>query len=474
MKYGLFLLVMITGYCHGQNTLRIYPNGLIYADTTMHKSRLIVDSPNAKFRANNVSHPYYSLPQGRADYVEIPSKAVLQEIKKGMSYAGFAKAHPGSIVQKDAWLVKTHYTDQGKRLIQYYGLPAACCEEVSISLPSTAANDKNSGWVISADGKAAFYIKKLETQQLPPAYARLVQYVDYVIDTTTDIYLPGAKEIVDQKVKADSKAGKFIGLVRTFPNEPMPPKDSLSEAFANYPKNRRTWDSLRLLHVDQQMKTEVSWKASLSEARDEALATGNTDTELDFFIAQYLSKADALKLKRGRKVIGKSKRDLSPRYHAAEISQLAAETTQWDIFLRAHLDIMNDTGLERRSDGNLKKLAQRDTYVKELEEMNIAVVDLMIGTTLRVQKMSDNHYWGSNSRVGAALADSKEKYNVKNRLLRMIQDPALDPFNRLQAAYMFSNYAYSLEGSEQVTMAVQDLKRAIQGQPDFLMSAMMR
>jgi len=44
--------------------------------------------------------------------------------------------------------------------------------------------------------------------------------------------------------------------------------------------------------------------------------------------------------------------DESPRTHARAIALLAAETNNWDILLRAHIDIMNDR-FERRSDGSL-------------------------------------------------------------------------------------------------------------------------
>ena len=43
--------------------------------------------------------------------------------------------------------------------------------------------------------------------------------------------------------------------------------------------------------------------------------------------------------------------DNSPRIHALNIAKLSAETINWEVFLRAHLDIMKDK-FERMSDGS--------------------------------------------------------------------------------------------------------------------------
>jgi hypothetical protein len=54
------------------------------------------------------------------------------------------------------------------------------------------------------------------------------------------------------------------------------------------------------------------------------------------YVARYVSAAEALELKRNRRVIGGCSMDNSPRIHAQNIAILSAETTKWEIFLRSH------------------------------------------------------------------------------------------------------------------------------------------
>ncbi|MBK7503592.1 MAG: hypothetical protein IPI52_00240, partial [Bacteroidetes bacterium] len=75
---------------------------------------------------------------------------------------------------------------------------------------------------------------------------------------------------------------------------------------------------------------------------------------------------------RSTKVVGGCSQDSRPREHAINIAMLSAEVTNWEVFLKSHLDIMNDR-FDRMSDGSYA-YAQRKTYIKELEELDINVL----------------------------------------------------------------------------------------------------
>ena len=151
------------------------------------------------------------------------------------------------------------------------------------------------------------------------------------------------------------------------------------------------------------------------------------------------------------------------------ICKLAAETTQWDIFLRSHLDIMNDR-FERQSDGSYA-WAGRKTYLQELEALDIPAVDLLIGTSLRVSNVNSNHYWSSIGRTGRALSDASDKDALEQRLVTMICDDKLDTFNRLLMAYLFSNYIYHVEDEIRKNACQQKLKEAVQTMPSYAREA---
>ena len=147
-------------------------------------------------------------------------------------------------------------------------------------------------------------------------------------------------------------------------------------------------------------------------------------------------------MKRNRKVFGSCSMDNSPRVHAMSIAVLAAESISWEVFLRAHLDIMNDR-FDRASDGSYA-WAGRGTYIKEIEELNIEVQELLLGISLRISNPSKNHYYGNISRLGRALAETQNRIALEEQILSMIQDPLLDIYNRILMHYLFLNYTYYL------------------------------
>ena len=158
--------------------------------------------------------------------------------------------------------------------------------------------------------------------------------------------------------------------------------------------------------------------------------------------------------------------DRSPRYHALAIAELAGETASWEIFLRSHLDIMNDR-FERVSDGSYA-WAARETYIKELEELDINVPDLLLGISLRVENPSENHYFGSINRIGRSLAEARDRKDIETVILNMIKDDELDDYNRALLYWLFRNYNHNLTDEAEQAQNNQRLAQAVAFMPDYL------
>ena len=156
-------------------------------------------------------------------------------------------------------------------------------------------------------------------------------------------------------------------------------------------------------------------------------------------------------MKRRRRVIGGCSMDQGPRIHAQEIAVLAAETTKWEIFLRSHLDIMNDR-FDRVSDGSYA-YAGRKTYIRELEVLDINLIDLIVGITLRIDNPSPNHYYSSISRMGRALAESQDRERIERTILEAVSASDLDVYNRQLFYYLYMNYVYNLPDKTQREVA---------------------
>jgi hypothetical protein len=154
-----------------------------------------------------------------------------------------------------------------------------------------------------------------------------------------------------------------------------------------------------------------------------------------------LSKKDKIILLdrlRSTRVQGYCGMDTRPREHAVKIALLAAETANWDVFLMAHLNIMNDR-FDRRSDNSINN-SLRGTYLKELESLNINVTDLLLGSIFQISNPNNNHYFGNVSRIGKALSETKYRGQVEKAIFEVIKDTNVDDYNRFLFYYLFDSY----------------------------------
>lgn len=471
-KYILLLLAsfLLLAYTYGQGSeFQTYQNGLIYNEATMHRLGAIVDSLHVKFRSCDLAHPYYSFPQGFAYFVSVDSKEAQSQIKQGITLEAYRKKYKKAISEK-VWIMKYMYADDGKRIIKYSALPYGRDNQSYITVDYSEVNNVASGWVLEDGGKKAIFIEKLQHYTLPHEYARLVQYVDCMIDTSAQIFIDGSDR--DQPREEGPKTQKYVKWALDFPNRPTYPDrkalaaEEYAQAADRFWNDHAEWDSLRILDLDKRMQQDPYGQRLLSDATEEVMKSGASNENIEFYISRYGSKSVALQLKRSRQVVGTCSRDSSPRRHAMTICTLAAETASWDIFLRSHLDIMNDRFV-RVADGSYA-WAGRKTYLKELELLDIDAIDLLVGTSLRVENVSDNHYWGSIGRIGRALADTGDKDQLEQRLLAMIGNNSLDPYNRLLTAYLLHNYAHSLEDEARKKQCVQKLEDSIRELPTYI------
>jgi len=228
------------------------------------------------------------------------------------------------------------------------------------------------------------------------------------------------------------------------------------------------WESLRLSRLDSLKNADSNFIPMLNDALTEAKVSKSSDTEFEEYVGLYISKEEELELKRNRRVVGGCSMDSSPRIHALNIALLSAETTKWEIFLRSHLNIMNDR-FDRVSDGSYAQGA-RNTYIKEIEVLDINVLDLILGISLRIENPSKNHYFSSISRVGRALSESGNPRLVETTILDMISDNELDDYNRILMYYLFDNYNHNLTDENTKKLNQSKLQLAVSNMPDYISS----
>lgn len=466
------LLCVFSKTTLGQEEFKTSSKGLIYSDSTMSRLKHIVDTLNLKFKVCNLTKTYLSKPQAKAHFVILDTgniKHAKKDMENNMSFDEFMNKYPLARVDSSLLIVKYLYKNYENNNVVSFN---SFLDENEIEIENNAKlydTPLKNKWVIDYWEKSTyseesvrgfFFINDFELHSITEPYARMIQYSDCMVDTSTQIFYEDAKRTgVRYNKKEPANLEKFMDYIH---KETKMPKRDGDDYWTKY----QTWDSLRIPYIDSVLQKEEKFKKLLLAAVNDAISQGGSSDEFEEYVGRYYSRETELKLKRNRIVVGGCSMDNSPRVHAMNIAVLSAETINWEIFLRAHLDIMNDR-FERASDGSYAWGA-RKTYIKELEELDINVRDLILGISLRIENPSENHYYGNIQRLGRALAETKYANEIEVKMLSMIKDSSLDDFNRLVIYFLYRNYIYFLEDKEQKVENVERLKNAIKGLPTYL------
>ncbi len=498
-----------------QGEFKNHPNGLIYSENAISKLKRIVDSLNLKHKICDINKKFYAKNQTKANYVLVEKKNVLQakkDLDDNISFTYFKTKYPKATYSLDLLVVMNDYTDYNeKKVTEISSLELGKNSKYSIEIETSKKQDNYTGkWIYNYSKKTdyspesieAFYlINNFESKQLNSKYSKLIQYSDCLIDTTSTVFNQEAKDsgvrYYDSVPNKARKLVEHVNLVLKRPvlnyDEVFGDLDTLSSAimsnkkpskkqklkiaerekrseieYKKYENEFNKWESTRLQRLDSLFSKNSKFLNDLHEAHNESKISKSSNDEFEEYIGRYLSKESELELKRNRRVIGGCSMDNSPRIHAMNIALLSAETIKWDIFLKSHLNIMNDR-FDRVSDGSYAQ-GSRNTYIKEIEVLDIDVQNLIIGISLRMQNPAKNHYYSSINRVGRALSESNFKTQIENTLLEMIADSELDDYNRILMYYLFDNYNYNLKDDNLIKVNLSKLKTTIDKLPIYLSS----
>ncbi|WP_118974858.1 hypothetical protein [Taibaiella koreensis] len=472
----LFLFVLKTR----AQEFRQYANGLIYSETTVGQLKHIVDSLNLKFKVCNDHPDYTAVDQGKAHYLDLfgPDAVRAKDaIEAGINLEDFVQQFPRAEIKRDYLAVRTQSMDEGKVLTEFRLMKLDNHYEYTVTVTDSGGKYLKpvvGQWVFAyregddnslAHLEALYVTADFTAQAIPLEYARMIQYVDCMVDTNYRVLRDNAAEhyIWGPRVPEKNSPDGFLAFVNgsiRMPEEDY--KDGGAETYSRYRERR---DSLRWIKIDS-LSARPLFKAKFRHALDLALkGAGIVDVDMfEDIVERYDSPANALELKRRRLVVGGCSQDESPRIHAQAIARLSAEAVNWDIFLRAHLDIMNDH-FDRRSDASYAWVG-RKTYIRELEALDFDVPVLLLGTIFHYAAEAGNHYRGSISRIGRALSETGTPEITENKMLQVIRDSRLDLYNRLLFYYLFLHYNDNLEDKGRQTANTRQLEAALATFPE--------
>ncbi|MES2574160.1 MAG: hypothetical protein V4572_04415 [Bacteroidota bacterium] len=520
-KIFVFMILFCINLNAQNNEFKVYNNGLIYSENSVAKLKHIVDSLNLKFKVCEFNKTFLSCSQTKANYVRLEKSNVLEakkDLENNISYLEFKAKYPKANFNENLVLVKSlyiNYENIGSVDFSSLELGKSQSERI-ISTQKNIDSYKNSfkgKWIFDFQEKtkyseasleAFYFVEEFKTKPITDKYARLIQYSDCMIDTTAQVFYDKAKDesgligydpslpnkavkfnlYIDKVLKKPSFSSEKMEIIYRYEeiafsdkSKKMSKKDTahkelLEKEYEAYQKESEKWESLRLSRLDSLKKADSNFMLLLNDALVEVKANSSSNDEFEEYVGRYVSKETELELKRNRRVMGGCSMDSRPRIHALNIALLSAETTKWEIFLRSHLDIMNDR-FDRVSDGSYAQ-GTRNTYIKEIEVLDINVLDLILGISLRIENPSKNHYFSSINRVGRALSESGNPRLMETTVLNMISDNDLDDFNRILMYYLFDNYNHNLTDENTKKLNQTKLQLAVSNMPDYISSRILK
>lgn len=516
MKCFFVFMVMFCINLNAQsNEFKVNDNGLIYSENSVAKLKYIVDSLNLKFKVCEFNKTFLSCAQTKTNFVNLKGEEALEakkDLENNMSYLDFKAKYPKANFEENLVVVKSYYGNiRGVESEEISSLELGKSRRKSIILSQknidSYKNNFKGKWVFQFYDKtkyseallnAFYFVEEFKTKPIADKYARLIQYSDCMVDTTAQVFFDKAKDesgLIGYNPSLPNKALKFNLYVDKVLNKPSfdykkfprpynyKGNDSsgkklseqelaeikiADEQYNVFQKKLKEWESLRLSKLDSLKNLDPSFMLMLNDALVEVKENKSSNNEFEEYVSRYVSKETALELKRSRRVTGGCSMDSRPRDHALNIALLSAETAKWEIFLRSHLNIMNDR-FDRVSDGSYAQ-GTRNTYIKEIEVLDINVLDLILGISLRIENPSKNHYFSSIDRVGRALSESRNPRVAETTILNMISDSELDDYNRILMYYLFENYNYNLVDEKVKKLNQSKLKLAVSNMPDYISS----
>lgn len=396
-------MIILSAQLYGQPEFKTYRNGLIYSRNTMNKLERIVESLNLKYKVCDFNKVFNSKLQTIGHIIKLDTNDIQQ-----------AKNDIENKISFENFVLKYPNAKIEKNVLVVKNKYINYVEEEEVELREIDLNNSY-GFKLIFDNQKDFYNRPLKNSWI----FEYNEKSKYSKESINAFYFPEEFKASPINLKYCRQIGYSECLIDTTTTKM---KENLEKSLGEHP---------------------INWK--------------------------YLSKKKKEKLldeMRSTMVVGFCGLDSRPRTHAINIALLAAETTNWEVFLKSHLDVMNDE-FDRMSDGSYA-YAERKTYIRELEELNINVLDLLIGISLRVENPAKNHYYGDIERLGRAISESRNKEEFKIEILSMIEDKNLDNYNRVLAYFLFISFNDYIESKDEQKENIKQLEASLKTLPEFL------
>lgn len=431
----------------------------------------------AENNADSHQREYYSKPQAVGNYVLFEgdrADTALKLIEQKVNFIDLLRQIEPKKTAKHLLLTFDTYQDVSCEIKQsVYGWNGICAPRHSVDLDvglDIVNIYRRGDWLfeyIDAPAykykglQAFFLVTDFQQTQVPSDYARNIDYLDHMTNPAEAALFDDAKCCRHDTCYTD------IGIFQNFLEwlVPVASGDSLPNEYVYSGVINRPDDSC-FARIDRQMANTKLFHRMLDLSIESAIENQCYFELLEQLVARYRSKELALHLKRSHFPVACCGMSSRPYLHRRDIAVLAAQTAEWNVFLRTHIDVVYDD-YRKNPDGTITFLGDR-TMVPVLQEFSLDVEALLLGSVLRVDNRHKNAYIGGAYNMGNVIARMPERDEILNNIRNMIGNHQLDDFNRLRMFNVYWTCLIESNSREIPESLVATLRSAVDLLPPYL------
>ncbi len=449
----------------------------IYSADILEALRPLATDHRASYDPAAVRPGYFSKPQAVGNYVLFEgdrADTALKLIEQGAGFLDLLRQIEPKETTKHLLLTFDTYRDVRCNIKQeVFGWNGVCGlrHSVDIDVGLDIVNTCRRGdWLfeyIDAPAykykglQAFFLVTDFQQTQIPSDYARSIDYLDHMTNPAEAALYEDAKCCRHDTCYTD------IGIFQNFMQwlVPIACGDSLPNEHVYSDVLNRPDDSC-FARIDRQMANTKLFHRMLDLSIEAAIENQCYFELLEQLVARYRSKDLALKLKRSHFPVACCGMSSRPYLHRRDIAVLAAQTAEWNVFLRTHIDVVFDD-YRKNPDGTFTFLGDR-TMVPVLQDFGLDVESLLLGSVLRVDNRHRNAYKTFAYSIGNVIARMPERDEILNDIRSMIGNRQLDDFNRLRLFDVYWTCLIESNSSEIPESMVATLRSVVDLLPPYL------
>jgi len=475
MKKVFYILILFS--------FNIYAQNQIVNENDIHKLNSIIKSLEKDYLKNETPI-YKSLPQTTANYFKIITSnpnEFLNSLNNTKNFEQLVKENPTLQIDRDLLIIKNvgfNYKKEKRIEVKSFEIVKSQGHLIEIKY-NDSLNNSNIKFLYSIHKETwseykdasiiqGFYlINRFKSINIPEKYSDWVHYTDVIVKPKTSIFFKKEKKSNELFSSNKTIIDSLVNYYEAKTNKPPYRKE---QDFITRRKELGKWQSEKQKFSDSLYKTDKHFKKLLKEAISYAEKNKVSNGDLEDFTAYLISKKRALNLMRQNQQVGSCSFDNGPIIQQKRIAELAAQTQNWEIFIQAFLNVMNDN-VSRVANSNIASNV-RETYIEELTKLNLNLNKILLGSNLRIEDSINKHYFSNGSKIAKAYANlnSENQQYFENTIRDIISNKSMDAFNKLHFYNTYKYYHYFLKDSLKKIQTEKNIKNLIPFLPSEIKS----